>query len=116
MKKPELPKNIKINHIVFPICRNEKILDAKEARGTIDYRNPEILLDETSPEIEAQTLLHEVMHGIEECYYIVKSKELEIEVRSAGMLCVLLESPGFLEYLIDVREYRKNILDTKKRK
>lgn len=106
---PKLPKTLKIGHLTIPIISQDSI----EINGKTTYAGShqygvaiQIKNNHPSKEMEAETLLHEIFHGLflhshlEVCDDPVNdSHELIVSHFASNMSMVLKDNPQLVEYL-----------------
>jgi len=98
-----LPKSLKIGPTRFHI----KVSPEYDVAGRILYRKSEVHIDgDLHDQGAAETLLHEMLHGIlDSVGHTEMNKDEGFVVRlGESLMGSLLESPGLLEYLISVRD------------
>ncbi len=63
-KKPGM-ETVKIGGIVYEVSKEPDLQGKSDEWGHIEYKNGKIVLDDSLPEqLEDQTLIHEITHGI----------------------------------------------------
>lgn len=90
------PKTINVIEQNYAIEYDESL---KNALGQCDGNTLKIsILPNQSANVEADVLMHEVIHAIEMAMYLNMS-ERQVFCISVGLLAVLKRNPQFLEYL-----------------
>lgn len=101
MKRPLRVKIIGKQHsVAYVPSGHPALLDGKDPlAGSIVHDKQEIYVEEGQPlEQEQDTLLHEVVHGVER-QMDLELDETAIRRLATGILAVIKDNPGFLTYL-----------------
>lgn len=92
----KIPKKVRIGGIDYVVQYEERLIsdDGKALAGQIDYSEDIIRLE---PKVQStqgmcQTLLHEIMHGIEH-HFKMDLTEDEIDNLASGMYMVVQDNP-----------------------
>lgn len=102
-----IPCHIKIGPIRFRLKASDRLEFVDGCAAKISYRDTVIRVDTNyDSQMQANSIMHEVLHGV-----LYREGETEqnndegfVERVSTSILCVLFESPGLLEYLMEVRD------------
>ena len=91
-----LPSSITILGRKYQVVIKE---DLQELCGQCDYDNLKIdIKSGQHPFLEADTLLHEVVHSIDDAMQL-KMNERQVHCVATGLIAALKDNPEFLEYL-----------------
>lgn len=72
-----------------------------KAVGEYDYEHQIVRLrDGQQPVFEADTVLHELIHAIDDAMQL-GMKERQVHCTAVGLIALLRDNPDFLEYLYD---------------
>lgn len=101
MKRPARIRIIgKVHTVEFLPAGHERLTDGEDTfAGRIDHDAQQILMqDGQTLDSEQDTLLHEVMHGVERAMDL-EVPETVIHRLATGLLAVMKDNPGFFTYL-----------------
>jgi len=101
----DLPRSVQIGPVVYTIEHNQRVTNATNCWGRIDYHAQTISLDPNQqPDHLAVTLLHEVLHGIW-FYGHLAGFEGDVEKTLAALAPALLDTfrrnPDLVVYLME---------------
>lgn len=98
---------VRIDSIDYTIQENEEypIVNGRQCIGCIEYDNNSInIFSKLGEEKKKQTLLHEIMHGIQVerniCIATKDSEEDVIDQLASGVLNLIRDNPDLIKYLI----------------
>ena len=101
------PKKIKILSHQYDVEIVDKVYLGPTYYGNILYKQALIeIRDDLSYQQTKETLLHEVLHGIDDCMSIDLTED-QISGISQGLMSVFVDNPKFTNYLTsnDVKSY-----------
>lgn len=93
----KIPDKVRIGGVDYSIRYEERLIsdDGKALAGQIDYNKGIIRIEPKVQSIQGmcQTLLHEIMHGIEH-HFKMDLTEDEIDNLASGMYMIIKDNPG----------------------
>lgn len=105
LTKPKLPTSVKIGYIVYDIVDwNHEIADARNNYGEIDYVKNTIKVDTEHGGVKAaNTLLHEIIHGVHRSASAHEvegaTEEFLTCIYADGLTQVFMDNPDVLDFI-----------------
>jgi hypothetical protein len=94
-----LPATLKICGKPFRVVRCKETLLEVDAFGKVDVNKLQVvILDDLPPPLEKDTVLHEIIHAIDE-QLALKLKERQIEALGCMLQQVFADNPALMVYL-----------------
>ena len=95
-----IPDSVRIGGVDYSIVYKERIIsgEGKALLGQIDFDNSRILIEPSVQSLQGQhqTLLHEIMHGIEH-HFKMDLTEDEIDNLANGVYMVAADNPDIFK-------------------
>lgn len=102
----QLPTNLKIIGRDTPVIKTE---DLPDKMGEFDYHTFTVKVKAGQhPLAEADTLLHECLHAIDDCFQL-KMTERQVYCTATGIIALLRDNKHFVQYLINAIENPRNV-------
>lgn len=101
-----LPINLRIIGRDTPVI---KVDELPERYGEFDYNTFTIKIQSGQhPLAEADTLLHECIHAIDDCFQL-KMTERQVYCTATGIIALMRDNKEFVQYLMNALENPRNV-------
>jgi len=95
----DLPKSVKVGHVVYELHYNDKLKDGDEDLHGICQENSYIAVNPRYSTVRS-TLVHEILHAID--YYLGENLSERVVTSVSNMLfAVLKDNPDVVAYLLE---------------
>ena len=89
-------EKVKIGCFKYDVVEVKSVNKLEPRKGEIDFLQRVIRIDsDMTPQDKKETLLHEIVHGVDE-FMTIKLEEEQVKKLGAALAMVLMDNPGLL--------------------